>query len=227
MASRDDFTKSTKSFLARRVGYRCSNPTCRTPTVGPSEEADGVVSIGVAAHITAAAENGPRYDPTLSSGARRESENGIWLCQNCAKLIDSDLAKFSAHVLRAWKRAAEVSAALELGLQERSPAVVAYTEALAAMPELLLDMSQALRNRDTSLLREFFVLESRRLHLGGSSKPRMTYYEEDYVDLRVKLDILLDYGFLSDVTVGNVPILRLTPEFVRLLLTEIPPTEVG
>ena len=224
MSGRDNFTERTKGILAKRVGFRCSNPACRTRTIGPSEKSDGTVSIGVAAHITAAAENGPRHDDSLSPDARRAHDNGIWLCQNCAKLVDSDTDRFDVHELRAWKHSAEVSAALELGSRDDSPDTHAYAEALSIMPELLLDMSLASKDTETRLIREFFVLSGRNLKLGGSSKPRLIYYEEDYDNLRAKLDVLLDYGFLTDVTVRNVPILRMSPEFVRLLQTEIPET---
>src|ERR1035441_5569741 len=76
--------------MAKRVGMRCSNPNCRQQTSGPREDPRNTVNIGVAAHIAAAASGGPRYDGGLTSTERSSSDNGIWLCQNCAKLIDSD-----------------------------------------------------------------------------------------------------------------------------------------
>jgi hypothetical protein len=90
MFSRDDFSVRTKDLLARRVGYRCSNPQCRKLTVGPHVDDFRTVNVGVAAHISAAAAGGPRFSITLSPGERRSSHNGIWLCQTCAKLIDAD-----------------------------------------------------------------------------------------------------------------------------------------
>jgi hypothetical protein len=64
------------------------------------------LNLGVAAHITAASAGGPRYDATLSSEQRSAASNGIWLCQNCAKLIDNDGARFTTELLRAWVLAA-------------------------------------------------------------------------------------------------------------------------
>jgi tetratricopeptide (TPR) repeat protein len=104
---RDDFDAKTKETLARRVGYRCSNPDCRKLTSGPKEDPAKAVNIGVAAHITAASEGGPRYDPSLSPEERRSVDNGLWLCQNCAKLIDSDVQRYTPELLREWKRQAE------------------------------------------------------------------------------------------------------------------------
>jgi WD40 repeat protein len=96
--------------IARRVGYKCSNPRCRLPTSGPNQSGAGAVNVGVAAHITAASPGGPRFDPKLSQDARRSPQNGIWLCQTCAKLIDSDELRFSIEVLRNWKEIAELEA---------------------------------------------------------------------------------------------------------------------
>lgn len=102
---RDDFDKHTRETLARRVNYHCSN--CWSLTSGPQQEPTKTVSIDVAAHITAAAVSGPRYDPQLSSVERKSIQNGIWLCQNCAKLIDSDPQRYSVALLRQWKSQAE------------------------------------------------------------------------------------------------------------------------
>ena len=104
---RDDFTRATVERLAKRAGYRCSNPHCRAPTIGAAQGDDGVVNVGQAAHITAAAAGGPRYDATLSSEQRRDQSNGIWLCQNHAKLVDNDVGRFTVAKLREWKREAE------------------------------------------------------------------------------------------------------------------------
>lgn len=62
-----DFPSNTKSILAKRVGYLCSNPLCGCATVGPQRNGLGIISIGVAAHICAAASGGPRYDETMTS----------------------------------------------------------------------------------------------------------------------------------------------------------------
>jgi hypothetical protein len=72
------------------------------------------VSIGVAAHITAAAPGGPRYDSTFSAAQRKSAENGIWLCANCARLIDSDSAKYTVALLHEWKNRAEIVALEEI-----------------------------------------------------------------------------------------------------------------
>lgn len=114
---RDDFTSTTKEILAKRVGFHCSNPSCRTLTCGPRSEKNKFVSIGVAAHVSAAAENGPRYNQNITSETRSSIENGIWLCQNCAKLVDNDPNKYSTNLLVQWKTDAESFAANKISIR--------------------------------------------------------------------------------------------------------------
>lgn len=108
--TRDDFSQRTKDTLARRVNFLCSNPDCPLATVGPHSDPEKAVSKGVAAHITAASPGGNRYDASPTPEQRRSADNGIWLCQNCAKLIDSDEGQFPVKLLRAWKVIAEAKA---------------------------------------------------------------------------------------------------------------------
>lgn len=111
---RDNFSTAIKKILAERVNYHCSNPACRRPTTGPHEQSTKTINVGVAAHLTAASPGGPRFDVSLSVEGRRSAENGIWLCQNCAKLVDSDPLRYTLEVLQNWKHVAEATAALEL-----------------------------------------------------------------------------------------------------------------
>ncbi len=113
-AVRDDFPKAILETLAKRVGYRCSNPSCRKLTSGPHTDEAKVVNVGVAGHITAASPGGPRYDPSLSTEQRRSADNGIWLCQTCGKLVDNDETRFPVQLLREWRRQAEEAARQEV-----------------------------------------------------------------------------------------------------------------
>jgi hypothetical protein len=72
--------------------------------------------LGRAAHITAAASGGPRYDIRLTPPERKSANNGIWLCATCANLIDADEAAFPEQQIRDWKRNAQKRARLELVL---------------------------------------------------------------------------------------------------------------
>jgi hypothetical protein len=111
---RHEFSPVVKDVLAKRVGFRCSNPVCRQPTSGPQADTTKAVNVGVAAHITAAAAAGPRYDSALTPEERSHPDNGLWLCQNCGKLVDNDPLQFPELRLREWKRVAEEAALREI-----------------------------------------------------------------------------------------------------------------
>lgn len=111
---RDGFTQKTKDLLANRVGWRCSNPNCRQATRAAAIDESEIINIGVAAHITAASRGGPRYDENMSPEERKSVFNGIWLCQSCSKLIDSDAIRYSVYKLKQWKEIAEQLAVLDL-----------------------------------------------------------------------------------------------------------------
>lgn len=117
-SGRDEFTKAVQELLAKRAGFKCSAPFCRATTVGPGADPAKSVSIGVAAHITAASEGGPRYDKSLTNAQRCELSNGIWLCQTHAREIDVDPARYPADLLRQWRDDAETAAQNAVGKPE-------------------------------------------------------------------------------------------------------------
>jgi hypothetical protein len=125
---RDDFLEPVKKSLAERVGYRCSNPTCRKLTSRPHPtKAAEVIRAGVAAHITAASPGGPRFDLALSPEERTSAENGIWLCETCARVIDGAAADiYPKELLRHWRQDAERSAAVAA---RTGPDVIAEVQA--------------------------------------------------------------------------------------------------
>jgi len=112
---RDDFTPATIRHLKDISSNICSNPECRVHTVGCKQLNDSPISIGVAAHITAASAGGPRYDASLSSAQRRDASNGIWLCQNHARQIDVDPNSFPVELLLEWKALSEQRSSLMVG----------------------------------------------------------------------------------------------------------------
>ncbi len=142
---RDDFTQKTKEKLAHRAGYRCSKPDCGIPTRGAASDNEGTINIGVAAHITAASPEGPRYDPSLASDERKAYSNGIWLCENHGKLVDSDEAYFTVEELLSWKRLSVRRSFLEVVSSKPSPVgtLLADDEGVQTAVDLLLDYSKS------------------------------------------------------------------------------------
>ena len=106
-SNRDNFSERTKRILRERVGGKCSNPSCNRETCGPSDNPDKSVILGDAAHIRAASPGGPRYDASMSVEERVHISNGIWLCKNCARLIDINAAAYPVEMLLKWKEEAE------------------------------------------------------------------------------------------------------------------------
>jgi len=144
---RDDFPAQTKEVLAKRVGYRCSNPTCRQLTSGPHDDPARAVNLGVAAHITAAAPGGPRYDPDLTAEQRQSPDNGIWLCQNHAKLVDSDDSRHTVASIKGWKSISEAMARGELEQRDFTvDRMQKFVKAEQLMPALLMEMRNESRS---------------------------------------------------------------------------------
>ena len=102
---RDEFSPDIKRRLAQRAGYLCS--ICSQITVGPSDETPESVNLtGVAAHISGASP-GPgsrRYDAGLTQEYRASIENGIWLCDTHADLIDGDEETYTIEYLKLIKK---------------------------------------------------------------------------------------------------------------------------
>ena len=170
--SRHDFKTNTIEVLAKRVGYICSNPSCSASTVGPGGSPDSIVKIGIAAHITAASVNGPRYDHRLTEAERISIENGIWLCSNCSILIDRDPNTYKIEILNQWKKAAENEALKKInGL-----------EGIKSVPRIQPDLIWS---------------HSIRMNNGFSPKNRDKFGDGPY---KVGLPFIIHWGITSEFT---------------------------
>ncbi len=110
-----DFKKTTIDTLAKRASFKCSNPDCRVSTVGPNSDPNKSTLIGEAAHIRGARPESKRYLSEMTDTARSEITNGIWLCRNCHKLIDTDDVRCTIDLLFAWREEHEKFVLSELG----------------------------------------------------------------------------------------------------------------
>ncbi len=198
---RDNFTRTTTEALAKRVGMRCSNPDCRKLTAGPHSDPSKAVNVGVAAHITAASEGGPRFDPGLTPEERRSPENGLWLCQTCAKLVDNDPANYPVELLLRWKTAAEDAA--RSAVTSSRPIEGATPQALASEALLQIWLDRVARNhrelmpyferRGAPLLDQVYVeLQLRRKRQGISGEPQLDPAVERLLDGPLLMRQVLD-----------------------------------
>lgn len=105
--NRDEFTEKTKLQIAKRAGWLCSDPSCRRSTIGSNSDGDAEINLGTAAHICAAAPEGPRYDPNMMREQRRSSDNGIWMCRLHGTAVDAKDSKFTVELLHEWKAQAQ------------------------------------------------------------------------------------------------------------------------
>ncbi|MEE5068765.1 hypothetical protein V2J79_05975 [Pseudomonas alliivorans] len=121
LSTRDDFSDMTKIELLVRAANLCSR--CHVFTVGSTDAGDRKNSIGVAAHICAAA-SGPgakRYDASQTKAQRRHFDNGIWLCYSCSKLIDNEETFHTAAHLKEMKARHQVYVSGWVGVVPMAP----------------------------------------------------------------------------------------------------------
>ncbi len=128
-----NFSQAVKSQIALRVNYICSNPSCRKSTAQPKRNSTGSLKLADAAHITAASPGGPRYDSSISEAARSSEGNGIWLCTDCARMVDLDPDSFKVSQLLEWKQEAESLASKGFVITNRSKFRQAAEKVLASL----------------------------------------------------------------------------------------------
>jgi hypothetical protein len=111
LMTRDNFSETTKRNIAMRVNWHCSNPTCGKYTIKPhSTDPTKYDILGDAAHINAASPNGPRPNKNMTKEEREHENNGIWLCQRCARIIDREPDWATEELLLSWKKDSELRA---------------------------------------------------------------------------------------------------------------------
>jgi len=214
---RDDFSQKTKELLSKRVGNRCSNPRCRQLTSGPQEDPEKALNVGVAAHITAASPEGPRYDTAISSAERSSPKNGIWLCQKCAKMVDNDPSRYTIKILKNWKTTSESAARDEVegNTQFISPQVNndPYQKIENLMPDLMSEMKNDLSEQP--LKREFVLLRKKWMYWASGNE--LVYYFEEHADLKSKIRILENFGLVYDISFNKVDRYNITEELADYL----------
>ena len=113
----------------------------------------------MAAHISAASSGGKRYNPHLTSEERAGALNGIWLCQTCAHLIDTDEKSFPEELLHIWKKSSEGKTSLEIygGEKKRKIAAGLFNAKLNIVPTQDNKAALALFTISNNDLKDLFV----------------------------------------------------------------------
>ena len=157
-----DFSSKTVETLARRAAFLCSNPDCQKSTVGPNSEPSKSLMIGEAAHIQGARPDSKRYLPEMNDHSRAEITNGIWLCRNCHKLVDSDENQYPAELLFKWRENQENYAASTLGkradalrIQITRDAIANFEGLPSIVQRILMDKPEAWEWRLTAELMRY------------------------------------------------------------------------
>jgi hypothetical protein len=109
MSNSNKFSPTVANEIARTAMYVCSNPECLRLTGFETSEGSPR-AIAEAAHISSASASGPpRVGVVNRPGTQipvdlSSSANGVWLCRNCHKLIDADVAQYPSALLQDWKK---------------------------------------------------------------------------------------------------------------------------
>lgn len=112
----------------------------------------------------------------MTQEERSGPDNGIWLCQTCAKLVDSDPARYTEELLVTWKVKAEALALSEIG----RPGPVEMNGAGAAEVEL----QRAHRLRDV-IMDAFLLPVEKRRAMKMPCKPFEKFYESEVIIRRI------------------------------------------
>ncbi len=84
-------------------------------------------------------------------------------------------------------------------------------------PAVISEMRADFSTPDGRNVRAFFVKESNTI-MGGTSEPCFEYHIDKHLDLRPAILVLLQHGFISDITPGNTPMYRVHEQLVDRLL---------
>jgi hypothetical protein len=93
----------------------------------------------------------------------------------------------------------------------------AFEKVRELMPGLIDEMKRDLSAPDFATVRDVVVMPFHGALFNGGGQKRFAYYEDDYDDLRGKMVVLEGHGYVFDVTPSNVPIYRMTEQFVTLV----------
>ena len=101
--------------------------------------------------------------------------------------------------------------------ESKSQEQIEFERAKRQMPELIAEMREDLLKLETEHCREFFILSNPGVSLNLSTST-LFYYEDQHANLKGKVTILENLGYLYDITMGRSPKYRMEEHFVQLLV---------
>lgn len=84
----------------------------------------------------------------------------------------------------------------------------------SAMPKLISEMREDLGKPEHAVVREFVALPNERV-MFNSDRTRLAYFESVHPDLTNKIALLVEAGYIKNVSTTSTPIFRMTEEFVQ------------
>jgi len=161
-----DFSEITKRLLGERVAYMCCNPLCRRLTIKAHTREKKSTRLGQAGHIYGASKKGPRFDSTKEDTFIRSFDNGIWLCNVCHKLVDTENSTYDSLTLEKWKTDTEnyieTLVIQDTRLRQLRLVCQIYLTSLRILSALPLKLDQTFENpygNNINLTRLFMELE--------------------------------------------------------------------
>lgn len=188
----NEFSLQTRRNLARRASYICSNPSCKRTTTAPKKEnSHDSISTGIAAHICANAENGPRFSHIMKPDEIRSIDNGIWLCSDCSILIDREPTRFPVAILKKWKSDHEEFVRNNHGkkLPSENDAINTLTQAFSGSPSF--PTSTAIKNTHLATEQHLAQMDNR-FKIESSYVNGATHYSilaKEVCDVQIRMEI--------------------------------------
>ena len=84
------------------------------------------------------------------------------------------------------------------------------------MPELIAEIKDDLAKHPNELVREFVVVANERITV-NHDRPRFHYFEDRHSGLKNKVQVLVDAGYVRDISTNRLPIYRMSDQFVAFV----------
>lgn len=111
----------TRKLLWGRSGNRCA--MCKNELIIDATAQDDESVVAEECHIISSRPNGPRYDPSLTSGKLDSYDNLMLLCRTHHKMVDDQVDSFTSDILRQMKGDHEVWVSQKLAKERKLPPV--------------------------------------------------------------------------------------------------------